>query len=111
MNTTIDKALADELRNISLKISELIPSSKVILFGSYARGAQTEDSDLDLCVLVPETESSYADIRRMIRGAIRNETNLSLDVLVYSFDDFEYSSQYKSRLPHSIKEEGVVLNA
>jgi len=33
------------------------PSSRVILFGSAARGELTPDSDLDVLVIVPEVEN------------------------------------------------------
>lgn len=31
-------------------------AEKVILYGSYARGEETEDSDVDLLVVAPTTE-------------------------------------------------------
>jgi len=109
MNVIENNIIAD-LHNIARKIAELVPGSKTILFGSYARGDQTIDSDLDLCVLVPDAGNRHTDIRLMVRGAIRNETDIPLDVIVYSYDEFEHSSQYKTRLPYSIKEEGIVLD-
>ena len=35
--------------------------SKAILFGSYARGNATEDSDLDLMVIEPQLEQIWRD--------------------------------------------------
>ena len=105
MNATVNS------ENIARKISELIPGSKTILFGSYARGDQTADSDFDLCVLVPEMTGRHMDMRLMIRAAVRDEINLPLDVLVYTYEEFEHSAGFRSRLPYSIKREGVVLNA
>ena len=109
--SVVDKTLNIELGNIAHKISELVPDSQTILSGSYARGEQADGSDLDLCVLVPKIEGRHMDMRLKVRAVIRDATALPLDVIVYTFDEFEYSSKFPSRLPYSIKAEGVVLNA
>lgn len=42
----IDTAIREFLNNVSMKI----PIEKAILFGSYAKGNYTEDSDVDLAI-------------------------------------------------------------
>src|SRR4030067_140754 len=44
--------------------------SKVILFGSYARGDATEDSDLDLMVIEPQLKDKFGEMVRL-RQALR----------------------------------------
>lgn len=59
--------------------------SRVILFGSQARGDATPDSDVDLLVLFDgsvDREERAVDIRRLLRAA-----PFSKDVLVASSDD------------------------
>ena len=56
--------------------------SKVILFGSYARGDATEDSDLDLMVIEPQLEDKFGEMVRL-RQALR-PLHIPVDVLVYS---------------------------
>jgi predicted nucleotidyltransferase len=58
--------------------------SKVILFGSYARGDATEDSDLDLMVIEPEVSDKCGEMVRL-RQALR-PLRIPVDVLVYSQD-------------------------
>jgi len=46
--------IKNDLDAIVAKITMLLPDAKVYLFGSFANGTQREDSDIDLCVVVPE---------------------------------------------------------
>lgn len=43
---------------------------QVILFGSYARGTETRDSDVDLLVVLPQIEGSRRKKCVDIRGAL-----------------------------------------
>lgn len=56
--------------------------SRVILFGSYARGEQREDSDLDLLVVESQVENRGREMARL-RGLI-GAIGVGVDVLVYS---------------------------
>ena len=51
----IDKVL----RYKKLLVSNHFDIDKVILFGSYARGSQREDSDIDVAVVVNSIEGAY----------------------------------------------------
>ena len=56
----------------------------VILFGSYARGDATEDSDLDLMVIEQELPNKFSEMVRL-RQELR-PLRIPVDVLVYSQD-------------------------
>ena len=56
--------------------------SKVILFGSYARGDATEDPDLDLMVIERELPNKFEEMVRL-RQELR-PLRIPVDVLVYS---------------------------
>lgn len=40
----------------------MMPSSRVIMFGSYVNGTQGEDSDLDVAVVVDELVGDFLDL-------------------------------------------------
>ncbi len=90
-------------------VEALLPlkPEKIILFGSYANGNPTEDSDIDICVVEKSYKSRWEE-KRKIRELLKNIT-LPKDILVpyldeYNFYKFEYGSVYKD-----IEDEGEVL--
>jgi predicted nucleotidyltransferase len=64
------RELNKRLQTIGKKIKKDYRAEKVILFGSYAKGNETEDSDVDLLVVAPTKERFFermASVRRLIR--------------------------------------------
>ena len=102
--------LPELLAELAYSIKQLHPDCAVILFGSYARGEQNDDSDLDICVLLPELTHGRTGMTADIYGVIRRDFPLPVDVLLYTCDEFEQRAKKKSGMPYKIKNEGVVLN-
>jgi len=66
---------------------EIAQPSRVILFGSWARGEAQWDSDLDLAVLMPDSaEPELGEIRRALRRKL-DEVPMSID-LVMTTEEF-----------------------
>ncbi len=60
----------DEIQEFSQKIVEKFQPDRIILFGSYAYGQPTEDSDVDLLVILPFDDLPVykaIEIRRQIK--------------------------------------------
>lgn len=56
--------------------------SRVFIFGSWARGEATADSDLDLAVLVPdERKSEIPELRRQISRQLE-PMRMSIDLIL-----------------------------
>jgi len=64
------------------------PGSRVILFGSHARGQAGPDSDLDFLVLEPEVKDRFEEMIRL-REVLR-PLLIPVDLLVASVEKFEY---------------------
>lgn len=73
-----EQTIADAVRRL---VAAAKPS-KVILFGSYARGEADEASDLDLLVIEPMVSNRGSEMIRL-REAI-GDVEAGVDVLVYS---------------------------
>jgi predicted nucleotidyltransferase len=58
------------------------PSSRVILFGSAARGELTRDSDLDFLVIEPEVENPALESVRLRR--VLADVLVPMDIIVAS---------------------------
>ena len=48
---TIDSAIMESIRKYIEKISKHYKIEAIILFGSYAKGTENEDSDIDIAVI------------------------------------------------------------
>ena len=107
----VETNLPELLKEVTASIKSVYPDSTVILFGSFARGEQDENSDLDICVLVPEIVSRRLDMEVDARCSIRRGFPLPCDLLLYTYDEFEEYSKSKSRIQYKIKNEGVILSA
>jgi predicted nucleotidyltransferase len=64
---------------VAILVREAEPE-KVILFGSYARGEATADSDLDLLVVEKEVRHPHAEMARLRRAL--SPLRIPVDVLV-----------------------------
>lgn len=81
--------------------------TKVILFGSFARGEADEGSDVDLMVIEPEVSDKYAEMVRL-RGAV-GFIGAGVDLLVYSEAEVEARKDWCSSPIYWALREGKVL--
>ncbi len=80
---------------------------RIVLFGSYARGDATDDSDLDLLVIEREVKDRAKEMVRL-RRAVR-PLRVPVDVLVFSADEVaKWGSQPGSALYWALREGTVV---
>jgi len=62
--------IMERLKSISNRLKKEYQAQKVILYGSYARGEATAESDIDLLVIAPTHERFFermATARRLLR--------------------------------------------
>jgi uncharacterized protein len=88
---------------------------KIILFGSYARGTATEDSDIDLVVILDtdefaKTVDERLDRRRPINKSIREiRRDFPMDIIVYSKAEYKYLKDSGDFFVREIEETGKEL--
>lgn len=81
---------------------------KIILFGSHAWGEPTEDSDVDIMVIVEKSDEK--PIKRAIRAHKRLiGLHVPKDVLVKTTAEFEKYRTVTATLEHQIASMGKVL--
>ena len=79
----------------------------VIVFGSYARGDATEESDLDLVVVQPEVSDKAGEYLRL-KAAV-GRIGVGVDLVLFARPEFERRSLVPGTLPYWAKKEGKVL--
>jgi len=90
---------------------------KIILFGSYANNTATEDSDIDLVVILDTEEFAKTVNERLNRKQPVNKAlhiiryDYAMDIIVYSKGEFEYLDKMESDFVKEIKSTGIELYA
>lgn len=106
MTQEITTAPLQDIQRIVQQIVEHFHPQKVILFGSYARGTPTEDSDVDLLVVM-EIEGSPLHAAARIAAAVDHP--YALDILVRSPSDLEASVARRGIFATEVLTTGLVL--
>ena len=81
---------------------------QVILFGSHAYGTPTEDSDVDLLVVMPIPKTEFRNKAVEIRQRIPDR--FSMDLLVRSPEEIAYRVSYNDWFLREITEKGELLH-
>ena len=81
---------------------------QVILFGSYAYGTPTEDSDVDLLVVMDIPKSEFT--RKAIEIRQRISYRFGLDLLVRSPEEIAYRVSYNDWFLREVTEKGELLH-
>lgn len=102
------------LSDLEIKLIELEPY-KIILFGSYANGTYTEDSDIDiLVVLNSDTISQNYEEKMRNRLLVRQRISdiskkVPIDLLVYTKKEYEIIMSNRNSFFDEIAKQGKVL--
>ena len=99
-----DRELLD---TFAKRVRLVAPAAAIWAFGSRARGSAHPESDLDLCVVVPEaTRQLREDIHRSA-WEIGFEHGRLLAPVILTADDFERGPMSASTLVANIRRDGV----
>lgn len=105
----------DKLNRITLSAAEQAKSllneklEAVILYGSYARGDNDDESDIDIFLLINCPEAAVREYRNPvadISSALSLENDVSVSILPFSTEVFD---RYKNAMPFliNIMKEGI----
>lgn len=104
----------ESIYQFSGRMKEIFGShlSKVILYGSYARGNYQENSDVDIMVLVNLSEREIKKLKNIVYDiAFEIEMDMGIDIfpVIKSREQYEYWAEV---LPFykNVREEGVVVS-
>ena len=101
--------------NFALQIKRLLGAdlSKVIVYGSYARGDYRENSDVDVMILTKLSDEEIKKIDTKIYDMaydIELEKGIHISVIIKNEEHFKYWENTLS-FYRNVKEEGVLINA
>lgn len=104
----MSKLNSDLMAEITRRLVNEFDPDQIILFGSHAWGIPDQDSDLDLLVIVAETDerpkTRSVRAHRCLRGI-----PLPMDLIVRSRDEMARSARVSASLEAEILDRGKVL--
>lgn len=109
----MSEKMADLLKQYTEKIHQIYGSSlnRVILYGSYARGDDTSDSDVDIMILVNGSEEEVRNTRYQVSD-VTYDFNMEHDLLIMPI--VKAAEHFRYWLPvypfyQNVEREGVEL--
>ena len=98
----------EAIQNMSERIARAFKPDRIILFGSYAYGKPTEDSDVDLLVVMRHTGEGS---RKAAEILTRVQPTFPLDLLVRTPAGLKQRLAWNDYFLREIVEKGTVLYA
>jgi len=95
------------VKSIVTEIAEKFFPQKIVLFGSYAYGNPTRDSDVDLLVIMPTRERP---LRKAAEIAASIEHPLPIDVIVRTPEEIESRLEQGDTFISKIFKEGIIVH-
>jgi len=95
------------LKEFAVKVRSKYPEASVKAFGSCARGTATEESDLDICVVLHRMQPEDRLVISDIAWEIGFNNDFLLSTVVFSEEEFESGPVSAGPLLDSIRNEGV----
>ena len=104
--TVIPSAALAGIQSVTRQIVQQFHPQKVILFGSYAYGQPTEDSDVDFLVVM-DTDESPLHVAAKIAAAI--EHPFPLDIVVRTPTEFASAVHRRGVFATEVATKGITL--
>jgi len=84
--------------------------SKIFLYGSYARGQQTKNSDIDFLVMLKDKNvSPYAEIDFYTEEIMRLSDKYGIEISVKATDENFFQNQ-NNLFTKFVKQEGILID-
>lgn len=105
----MNKELLERLKKISERLKKEYNAEKVILYGSYARGEETEDSDTDILVIAPANERFFERRAKVLEIVRDLYEGLALSPIVLRPEEAKKRLEMGDQFIRDILENGVNL--
>jgi predicted nucleotidyltransferase len=106
MSLPLDSLLAD----IVTRLCRTFQPQAIYLYGSYARGEVNPGSDLDLLVVVSQSDQSFFERGAIAYRALR-DVPLPLDIQVYTQSEFDARASLPVSFERTVRTTGKLLHA
>lgn len=100
----------DQLPEILSRVVRAVQPERVYLIGSYAYGAPTAHSDVDLLVVVPDSDQPISEQEKQAYLSLIG-CRIPVDIIVMSATDMARRAHVVSSLSHLAQHKGKLIYA
>ena len=97
-----------EINALRDRFVEQLAPLRIYLFGSYAEGTNTEESDFDFYIVVDDSKENLYDLTRKAYRTIRHIRTRPVDIVVGTNSRFEDRKQ-RSTIESEVFQKGMLL--
>ncbi len=98
----------NEIEELKDSFVQHLNPERIYLFGSFATGDQTEDSDYDFYIVVKDNVNNIADLTTRAYKAIRHIKRRPVDILVGTSKRFDERKKMLT-VEREVDEKGVLI--
>ena len=88
----VPNQVINSIKRFKESIKSGLNVKKVILFGSYARGNYTDNSDIDVCIIAENISNSYLAMLQIAPKAV--DIDVRIEPVVFSDEEFSEANLY-----------------
>ena len=110
MNTTTRQLAPQDARifkQFAESVRQQFPDARIWAFGSRMKGTATQESDFDVCVVLPMLNRAIDREIMHVAWQIGFDHDVVISTVTYSTDEFERGPCSQSSLVHNIITQGV----
>jgi len=100
--------IAKTTDSIKESILKFVPAKYIYLFGSHAYGNPTEESDIDIYIVTPDTVNNFSELYAKIVGDLGSKKIFFIDLLLARESVFELR-KVKNILERTVYQKGKIL--
>jgi predicted nucleotidyltransferase len=101
--------VTDHINNIKDSILKYVPAKYIYLFGSYAYGNPTEESDIDLYIVTPDSINNFSELYTKIMVDLSYKKIFFIDLLLNTGSTFNLRKQ-KNILEKTVSQNGKIIH-
>ena len=90
-------------------ITSKISPEKIILFGSYARGDNSQNSDIDILILIKNLENERKITGALYKALLNENIPVSIDFIAVDYDKYNSLKNEIGYIYKTIEREGQTL--
>jgi uncharacterized protein len=109
VSETLGQELLHEVRT---RLVRLLNPEDILLFGSFAKGTATPQSDVDIFVIMPAGVHTEKGMVVQARRAIKDvlyARDLSFDILIKSSESFDRYKRYPGTIQYEAATHGISI--